>query len=219
MPTSAGSSRTTLLGAGTVGVVAVVLLGVAIHSSGNGPLVIDSWWHDLMLAWRTGLGLALAHALDLIGGVMSMIIVGIAIVCGFLLDRRPWSALTVVVSMLACEAITGVLKVSIARPRPADSLANDAVTSFPSGHTSLAATTAIVLALLIRSRIAWILAAIWVAAMAWSRTYLEAHWLSDVVAGAVLGASVAMLVWALVSPSERETRLSAVPSPYGSPGG
>jgi undecaprenyl-diphosphatase len=32
--------------------------------------------------------------------------------------------------------------------------------------------------------------------MAWSRTYLEVHWLSDVVAGALLGSGVALLVFA-----------------------
>jgi undecaprenyl-diphosphatase len=32
--------------------------------------------------------------------------------------------------------------------------------------------------------------------MAWSRTYLQVHWLLDVLAGSLLGAGVALLVFA-----------------------
>jgi len=34
--------------------------------------------------------------------------------------------------------------------------------------------------------------------MAWSRTYLQLHWLSDVVAGALLGIGVTLVSFALV---------------------
>jgi undecaprenyl-diphosphatase len=39
------------------------------------------------------------------------------------------------------------------------------------------------------------LAVLYIVAMAWSRVYLRAHWLSDVVAGAALGAAVAISVY------------------------
>lgn len=156
------------------------------------------WWHDLMLAWRTDAGLTMARALDVVGGTTSMIVIGGALVAGFLIARRPWGALTVAGAMLASELVTGSMKVLFARPRPADSLSDVGLTSFPSGHTTLAATVAVVLALLIRGWLAWTAAAAWVLIMAWSRTYLEAHWLTDVLGGATLGFSMALVAWWMV---------------------
>ena len=41
----------------------------------------------------------------------------------------------------------------------------------------------------------WTLATLGIAGMAWSRTYLQVHWLSDVVAGALLGIGISFLVF------------------------
>lgn len=194
-----GPSRLFTLWLGLAGLGAAVLLGVWISVSGNGPLPVDTWWHDLMRAWRTDLGLILAHSLETIGGVFPMILAGLAVVVGFLVLKRPWSALTVVLTLLASQAVTTVLKVSLARPRPADSLTVIGLTSYPSGHTTLAATLVIIVALLLRRKLIWLLAAGWVVVMAWSRTYLEAHWLTDTIGGALLGAAVALLVWSAVA--------------------
>lgn len=183
---------------GLVGVVAVAMLGTIILLLGNGPTRVDVWWHELMLAWRTDAGLTVAHALDVIGGTTAMIVIGAALVAGFLFARRPWGALTVATAMLASELVTGSMKVLFARPRPPDSLSDVGLTSFPSGHTTLAATVAIALALLISGWLAWTAAAAWVLIIAWSRTYLEAHWLTDVLGGATLGFSMALVTWWVV---------------------
>ncbi|MGA7206960.1 MAG: phosphatase PAP2 family protein, partial [Specibacter sp.] len=42
----------------------------------------------------------------------------------------------------------------------------------------------------------WISGAILSVAMMYSRTYLGAHWLSDTIAGALLGVGVTLLLWA-----------------------
>ena len=43
----------------------------------------------------------------------------------------------------------------------------------------------------------WALASLGVVGMAWSRTYLQVHWLTDVIAGALLGSSISLLVFAI----------------------
>jgi undecaprenyl-diphosphatase len=208
MAISIRPSRSAVVVTAGVGVLAVVVLGATIYALGNGPLAIDSWWHDLMLAWRTPAGLFFAQAFQFVGGALSMTVLTIAVVVGFAIARRPWDALAVVVAMVVAEVATSALKLTFARPRPVDSLSTHAMTSFPSGHTSLAATLVVVLALLIRSRLVWILAVAWIIGMAWSRTYLEAHWLTDVIGGAVLGASVAVVTWATVDALHRAVERS-----------
>jgi membrane-associated phospholipid phosphatase len=87
----------------------------------------------------------------------------------------------------------------IGRTRPEDSLAESVATSFPSGHTAVATTVVMVLALVFRRWYVWALGAVWVLTMMWSRTYLHAHWLSDVVAGMLEGVAVATVVWACMA--------------------
>jgi membrane-associated phospholipid phosphatase len=41
------------------------------------------------------------------------------------------------------------------------------------------------------------LASLGVVGMAWSRTYLQVHWLTDVIAGALLGSGISLLVFAI----------------------
>ena len=86
----------------------------------------------------------------------------------------------------------------IGRVRPQDSLAEQEVTSFPSGHTAVATTMVIILGLLLRRWYVWVIGVVWVLVMMWSRAYLHAHWLSDVIAGLLEGIAVATLVWCAV---------------------
>ncbi|GAA5096257.1 hypothetical protein GCM10025760_29540 [Microbacterium yannicii] len=197
--TPAGTARVVALFGALTGIGLVVLLGTVTRTLGNGPLTIDQWWHDLMLDWRTPVGLTFAHVLEFVGGPLPMIIVSVVVVGLFLLFRRPWDALVVAATLAVSEAIAGILKVAFNRPRPDDSLTNTAMTSYPSGHTTLAAATAISLGLVLARAIVWVLAVAWTVLMAWSRTYLGAHWLTDVVGGVLLGASVALVMWVIVA--------------------
>lgn len=170
------------------------MLGILLVASGNGPTMLDQGWHDLMLDGRTPQGVLLATWLDVVGGVGPMTVLGLVLTVALLIMRRPWSAVSLAAAMLCTELATATVKALVARPRPADSLADTGLASFPSGHTAIAAATGIMLALLIGRRF-WLIAVAWIMTVAWSRTYLEAHWLTDVVAGAVLGMSIALIVW------------------------
>ena len=116
-----------------------------------------------------------------------------------LLIARRWRAL---IAFAVAEALTplagNVIKALVDRPRPPGQMLEAHGSSFPSGHAAYASATAMAVVLLFsvlgRRRALWFAAAAVVsAAMAWSRTYLQVHWLSDVTAGGLLGLAVVLL--------------------------
>ncbi|MDQ1646160.1 MAG: hypothetical protein QOJ50_2344 [Cryptosporangiaceae bacterium] len=115
-----------------------------------------------------------------------------------LLARRRYLQLAAfALAVLTSEVLIGVLKAAYARPRPPDSLIATSGYAFPSGHAVATAVTAVGLVLVLlppgRARWRWEVAAVALTSiMALSRVYLHAHWLSDTVAGALLGAGLAL---------------------------
>ena len=112
--------------------------------------------------------------------------------------------------MVTSELCIGPLKALIDRPRPPGALIVTHSASFPSGHAIAASVTAIGLVVVLvpaaARRTRWtIVAAAFAAVMAMSRTYLGAHWASDVVAGACIGTGAAV-VWAAGLELERDRR-------------
>jgi undecaprenyl-diphosphatase len=87
--------------------------------------------------------------------------------------------------------------------------------SFPSDHAAMAGAVAV--GLLLVSRRLGLLASVCALAMAFARVYVGAHYPGDVLAGVVLGATVAVIVWLLLRRPVtilvarlRRTRLSAL---------
>ncbi len=82
--------------------------------------------------------------------------------------------------------------------------------SFPSGHATTAIALAVALMLVLpRLGPAFLAIGVWVAL---SRALIGAHWLSDVLAGAVLGASVAVVLHKLfaLAPAKQSPRILRV---------
>ena len=187
--------RGTVLIVGVCATVAFVVLRFVVALGGHDPLPMDMWWQALMLQTMTDPGLILAWIPAVVGGTIGMIVIGILLVVAFLVSRRPWDAANMALAIVTVVAIGAPMAAIIARVRPEDSLAESVPTSFPSGHTAVATTVAVTLGLLLRRWYVWAAGVCWVVYMMWSRTYLHAHWLSDVLAGMLEGIAVATLVW------------------------
>ena len=112
-------------------------------------------------------------------------------------DRRVEDALRVS-TIIGIESllVNGVIKSLVGRHRPAWEqerplkLRRPRTSSFPSGHASAAATAFGVLA---QGDPLWPLYAVAAVTVATSRVYVKIHHASDVVAGAALGAGLALL--------------------------
>jgi len=176
-----------------------LLVAVAAVLIPAGPLDIDSrwaeWMKDIQAPWLKQVALIF----NALGRGWSFVTIG-AISVVLVVGRR-WVAL---VGFALTEAVTPLLvatiKALVDRPRPLDEVIHPHGSSFPSGHAAYAAATTTALVLLFtkpgRGRWPWVsLAVLFTAGMAWSRTYLQVHWLSDVVAGAMLGLAVALIAF------------------------
>ncbi|MFT4284122.1 MAG: phosphatase PAP2 family protein, partial [Protaetiibacter sp.] len=191
----------------------VVLLGLTVALgalvAAREQLGIDEAWMSEVLEWRGPAGEAVSMVFDFLGGGwFAILVVPIGIGVAFVLARRPWSALDFVLASAVSAGLCQLLKALFGRARPDEILLPLDNGSFPSGHTTNAAVIAVSLGLLLRRVWVWVAGMLYLVAMAFTRTYLGAHWLTDTLGGALLGAGVALLVWCLLLPKLRvEPRL------------
>ena len=179
-----------------------LFLGVLEDVVSNDPLVqLDGTVYEALQGLRTAWGDSVMVAITDLGGAAATIGV-IAAVALFLALRRRWRTLAHWLAAAAfAEGLVWVLKETVGRARPAAVYAGHEQFSFPSGHAALAIVVYGFLAfLLARGKSAAGKAAITFAAgtaialVAFSRLYLGAHWLSDVLASLAFGlAWVALL--------------------------
>jgi undecaprenyl-diphosphatase len=184
------ASAVMLGGAVTVGAL------VAVPDTRDWVQAVDDATREFAVRVRNPPSTTFAEALSLIGSVW--VIWPLRVLIGLLLAvRRRWLQLTAFgLSVITSEVCIGGLKTLYDRPRPPGSLIETTAASFPSGHAIAATVTAfwIMIALVppTPARWKWAAAAVVFAfVMAMSRVYLSAHWLSDVLAGALLGAGIA----------------------------
>lgn len=152
-----------------------------------GPGVVETMMRDL-----TALGGAVILVLLIVGATLALVFRG-----------QPRSALLLLAAVAGAQALSTGTKALFARPRPdlvphgTDAL----LASFPSGHSTMAAATYLILAAMLaraeprrRAKALYIaLAAVIVLGVGVSRVYLGVHWPSDVLAGWALGSAWALL--------------------------
>jgi undecaprenyl-diphosphatase len=143
---------------------------------------------------RNPLADRIARTLHAIGGTFAMTAV-VVVGAVLLMLRREWRlSVSLVTSLVASSGASNLLKGTVRRTRPEDAVLEDAKPAFPSGHATSAGALGAAIVLIAPRGWVVVLALVWAAAMAWSRAYLLVHWLSDTVAGVLMGASIAVLV-------------------------
>jgi len=174
-------------------VIATGLL-VALRAS---PFGFDAAWMDEVIEHRSPWWDAPSRAMNFLGGGwFGVAVVPVVTVVILLVMRRRWSAVYFALASVLSAGLVQLLKAVFSRARPGHMLVTSDLGSFPSGHVANAATLAFALALIARRAWLWIAAVAYAVLMALSRTYLGVHWVSDTVGGFLLGAAVALMLWA-----------------------
>jgi membrane-associated phospholipid phosphatase len=178
----------------TLAILAILTLVVATT-----PQVVDALdgrWRGWILGTAAPLR-RLGLALESVGSAFVMVPLRLGVGAWLAWRRRWWDLTAWVAGWAVADLLTAIAKPSIGRLRPPGAEGVDPLRSFPSAHAKSAAQVAVGLVLVVtdprRSRgAAYAVAVVWIALMALSRTIVDDHWLSDVVAGGLLGAAVAV---------------------------
>lgn len=153
---------------------------------------------DFVVDNRSGLWTSLSHALSWVGSTLTLtlvVVVASAVFAGY----RQWRiAAMVLLGSWSAYFLMLLLKGWINRDRPPadDRLTHVAYQSMPSGHAMMSAVVFGLIAVGLFRSSAWIrehpnvllVAPLLSFAIGLSRVYLGVHWMSDVLAGWVIGA-------------------------------
>ena len=179
--------------------VTVLVVGFFIARQPAEP-ALDGWWHGVMTAVRHPLFDGLSQFLAVWGdsglgfGVVPALLV-VALVWSGRISAVPGFVVTGVVSFVVVQ----VAQALIDRTGP-DILRLSDSGSYPAGHVANVANVAalaVFVGLVYRRVWIWATATGYVLAMAVSRTYLHANWISDSLAGIILGTTIAYAVFVL----------------------
>jgi membrane-associated phospholipid phosphatase len=167
------------------------------------PMALDTRWSTWMGDSQTP---ALKHVAVIFNAlgmgywrVVPLVAVGLLLVVA-----RRWGALTAFALSAALTLFgSDLIKTWVDRPRPPRHIVPAKGGSFPSSHAAYAAMLAVTLILVCtepsRRRLPWLVpVALVTACMAWSRTYLQVHWLSDAAAGVLLAIGVTLSIFSAI---------------------
>jgi len=199
--------------AGVAALVLVVMLGAVIrYANGNRPFGFELAWMARMVDVRTPFWTGVAMVFNYLGGgIAATTIIPLVIIAGLILWVRLWAALYYTIATLLSPLLVELLKNFFGRPRPPEIIVNTDFGAYPSGHSANAALIVTTLGIVFWRTWIWVVGAVYTIAMMLSRTYLGAHWITDTIAGVLVGAGIAVLVWAPFA--DRLARERAAPHP------
>ena len=210
--------------------VSAALLYVAGLTSGlvedvldNETIVrIDGWLVHWLAAHRTPGGIRLFAGISFLGNWQLAVAV-LALTVLLLWRRRRTAALTLLLACAGSEATVYLGKAGFGRPRPPAVLAvvQELDASFPSGHANISvALYALGCYLLLRAARSRKAKSLWLTlgcflplAIGFSRLYLGAHYLSDVLAGWAVGCWWSLLALGLFGYLRRRRTVSRATPP------
>ena len=200
---SRGPAMALGLGGAILAALSVFAYFAGAHDRFPGDPGVSSW----VQSWRSsGLDTAM-EAISRMGGVLGATPVVVVVAAALILVRWRREALFTFASAVGGLAMGALVKAAVGRPRPGDDLVQVLQDvngqSFPSAtvtlYTAFLGTLIVVVSTKmppgLRRTLAQAGLVLLLAAIGYSRIYMGAHWLSDVVGGYAFGGAVALTVF------------------------
>ena len=141
------------------------------------------------------LGVKLAIFVSDIGSPLSFLLITICMCLMFWLYKKPYHLIQFLITLATGSLVIYLMKILIARPRPAEALIEVSGYSFPSGHATIATLFCFLIVFAYKNHIKkrllkfifvvfFIISAL---AISFSRIYLSVHYASDVIVGIFIG--------------------------------
>lgn len=167
--------------------------------SANAVSNLDISIFTLMREMRNAPADEIMIVITMLGDSVVMAMLSVVIIAWLVWRKANRAAIAAAIAIVAAKLFEIVMKFGIQRQRPTDlSYGGPDLFSFPSGHATMAAVIFGVLAVLVSHSMGrWGRALVYsvcasaVVSIGYSRVYLGAHWLSDVVAGLLFGTVIA----------------------------
>ncbi len=158
-------------------------------------LVIDQWIDTFINAIQTPLLTQIMVALTHFNGAMGIFIFSLFMILFLIYKRWYNDLLFYIFSVFGANIAFIVIKMIVQRARPSSDILAITTHSFPSGHATMATAIALTIYFIFVKRVhsiglqlvLLIGCIVWPVIIAFSRVYLNVHWLSDVIAGIGLG--------------------------------
>lgn len=188
-------------------ITVVILIGIVQHYPVGAPLAaIDIRVANLFYALRSASGLAFFFGATFLAEFRIIIIASLALTLVLLLKRQRVLAIGLWLALIPSEGVTYFGKLIFHRARPIFQVIAENSFSFPSGHAARAVACYGFLAYLLlrqvktrKMRFLAIFSAVILIALAdVSRLYLGVHYLSDVLAGNLVGLAGIIFAFGMV---------------------
>jgi undecaprenyl-diphosphatase len=191
---------------------AAFLILTAFVIAGWTQSVDDAWlslMEDLEVPWL----LSVAELFHHLESVPIALTTSLLVAVTFIVAKKWWAFWAWLAIVAGAQVFSTVTKLLVDRPRPVDALVHESSASYPSGHAMVSGAAigiglAVILGIIWPNRYRLFLGVgiAYAVVMAWSRTYLRVHWLTDVVGGLVFGTAIVCLVAVVVIQSRGEAR-------------
>ena len=188
------SKRKVLIGLLVISLL--VFLTILYNVLTNGPLLmVDRWVSTEVPNIQSPVLTDLIIFITNINGMLGSAIFSIFLI-SFLIYKKYYEDLKFyLLAFLGASALFIVIKLLVERARPVLKIINEQGFSFPSGHSTMSMAMALSLYFIFvtkidsagRHRLLLVVCLAWPLLIAFTRIYLNVHWLSDTIAGLSLG--------------------------------